>query len=164
VKNWKAHTADLYLFKAKFPLGDPTIAPVFFGNQPKAVQDGANYSAPVYTKETGNEQTYRFGISAARFHATAKPADREETLAILTGGLPPKGLTKSEPKTVTWGGQQVTETTWTDPASSTKWIIRPLVTNDAVYIGYIRDLGHLTPSDVASFFDSFELLRQPKPQ
>src|SRR5438874_566725 len=65
VKNWKTHTAHLYLFKARFPLGDPTHSPVFPGKELKAVQEATDFSAPVYTKETGNEQKYLFGICSA---------------------------------------------------------------------------------------------------
>jgi hypothetical protein len=160
VTKWKPYTATTYLFKAKCPDGgDPLQRPVFFGNQPKGVQEGTDFGSEVYRKETGSEKPNRFAIRTARFHANAKPADREETLKILTTNLPPAGLTKSEPKTVTWGGQEATETTYTDPAGPTKWIVRQLSTPDALYIGYVCDLGKLTPTDIATFLDSFELVK-----
>jgi hypothetical protein len=157
VTSWKPHTANALLFKANFPLGDPTVAPVFFGDQPKAVEEGWDFSVPVYAKGSG-DQTYKFGIRAARFRANAKPTERDETLDILMKGLPPPGWTKSEPKTVTWAGQQATETVWSDPAKSTKMIVRWFVIDSGVYIGYVRDLGALPPAEMAKFFDDFQLL------
>jgi hypothetical protein len=160
VKNWKSRTDSTYLFKVKFPYGDPIERPVFFGNQPKGVQEGTDFAGEVYLKETG-DQANVFAIRTARFRANVKAAEREETLTILTSNWPPAGFTKSEPKAVIWGGQQGTETTWTDPAGPTKWIVRQLSTPNALYIGYVRDLGKLTPADIVTFFDSFELLPKP---
>ena len=90
VKSWKLYTNEAVLFKAEFPLGDPTVRPVFFGNQPKAVVEGWDYSVDVYTKDSGQE-FYLFGIRAAkfRFGAKTKPEDKAETLDIFTQGLPP---------------------------------------------------------------------------
>jgi hypothetical protein len=157
VKSWKTHIADELGFKANFPLGDPTIGPVFFGNQPMAVEDGSYYTVPVYGK-AGGEEHYLFGIRAARFRGNAKPAERNETLDILTKGLPPQGWTRSEPKTVTWAGQQATETTWSDPTKPTKLTVRHFVIDSGVYIGYVRDLGGLPPAEMAKFFDGFQLI------
>jgi hypothetical protein len=157
VNSWKPHTAGALRFKANFPLGDPTIRPVFFGNQPKAVEEGWDYSVPVYGKQSGQD-TYLFGIRAARFRAKPKPAERDETLGILVKALLPQGWTKSEPKTVTWAGQQATETTWSDPTKPTRMVVRQLVIDTGVYIGYVRDLGALPPAEMAKFFDGFELL------
>jgi hypothetical protein len=157
VKSWKLHKADAVRFKVNFPLGDPTIRPVFFGNQPKVVEEGWDYSVPVYTKESGQE-TYLFGIRAARFRTKPKPEERDETFDILFKLLPPQGWTRSEPKTVTWAGQQATETTWSDPAKPTKLIVRQFVIDSGVYIGYVRDLGALPAAEMAKFFDGFELL------
>jgi hypothetical protein len=156
VKSWKTHTADALRFKDDFPLGDPIIRPVFFGNQPNS-RLGWDYSVPVYTKR-GGEDHYLFGIRAARFHPNPKPAERDETLDILLKGLPPQGWTKSDPKTVPWAGQQATETTWSEPAKPAKLVVRQLVLDSGVYIGYVRDLGDLPPAEMARFFDGFGLL------
>ncbi|HEY1190548.1 MAG TPA: hypothetical protein VGE74_23140 [Gemmata sp.] len=161
IRNWTPHTANEYMFKATFPLGNPTQRPVFFGNQPEGVQEGTDFSASVYTKETGNERAYLFGVRTARFRTNAKPEDRDEARAILTRNLPPPGLSNSEPKTVAWGGRQASETTWSDPAGSTKWVIRHFTTDDVLYIGYVCDLGSLPPAHVSTFFNSFEFLRKP---
>jgi len=157
VKSWKPHTANPLRFKANFPLGDPTVQPVFFGNQPKAVEEGWDYSVPVYGKDSGRE-TYLFGIRAARFRAKPKPAEQDETLDILVKGLPPQGWTKSERQTVMWAGQQATETTWSDPTKPTRMIVRQFVIDSGVYIGYVRDLGALPAAEMAKFFAGFELL------
>jgi hypothetical protein len=156
VNSWKPHRADALKFKADFPLGDPTVRPVFFGNQPKAVEEGWDYSVDVY--RGSGPDFYLFGIRAARFGANPKPGDKDETLEILTKLLPPKGWTKSEPKTVTWAGQQATETIWSDPAKPTKLTVRHFVSDSGVYVGYVRDLGALPPAEMAKFFDGFQLL------
>jgi hypothetical protein len=156
VTSWKPYTADAVKFKVDFPLGDPTVRPVFFGNKPNAVLEGWDYAVDVY-KGSGPD-FYQFGIRAARFHPNPKPADKDETFDILTKLLPPKGWTKSEPKTVTWAGQQATETIWSDPAKPTRLTIRHFVNDTGVYVGYVRDLGALPPDEIAKFFDGFQLL------
>lgn len=157
VKSWKPHTANEFRFKAIFPFGDPTVSPAFIGNQPKAVAAGEDYSVPVHEKGGGQEGNL-FGIRAARFRGKPSSADRDETLGILVKGRVPPGWTKSEPKTVTWAGQPATETTWSDPAQSTKIVVRQLATDSVVYVGYVRDLGRLSPAEVAKFFDGFQLI------
>ncbi len=160
VKIWKPHTSNQYLFRATFPLGDPAQGPAFSGNQPAAAQEGTDFSVQVFTKETGNEKSGCFGIRTARFWKDTKPAAREAAFPTLTGGFPPD-LLKSEAKTVTWGGRAARELAWSDPANSTKWVMRHFTTEDGVYIGYIRDLGNLTPFEKNTFFDSFELIPKP---
>src|SRR5262249_38881961 len=134
VKSWKPRTEEALRFKADFPLGDPTVRPVFFGNQPKAVEEGWDYSVSVYTKESGQD-FHLFGIRAARFRAKPKPAEQDETVNILMMGLPPKDWTKSDPKTVMWAGQQATEMTCSEPNKPTKMIVRQMVLDSGVYIG-----------------------------
>jgi hypothetical protein len=156
VSSWKPRTEQAFRFKANFPLGDPTVSPVFFGNQPKGVEEGWDYSVPVYTK--GDQETYRFGIRAARLRADAKPADRDETLEIFTKFRMPEGWTKSEPKAVTWAGQKATETTWSGPDKPGKLVARQLVTDSGIYVGYVKDLGALPAAEMGTFFDGFQLL------
>jgi hypothetical protein len=158
VSSWKPRTEDSFRFKANFPLGDPTVRPVFFGNMPKGVEEGWDYSVNVYPGGRG-EKTYDFGIRAARLRADATPADRTETLDIFTKLLPPpEGWTKSEPKEVTWAGKKATETTWSETGKPTKLTVRRLVTDSGVYVGYVKDLGELPPAEMAKFFDGFQLL------
>ena len=157
VKTWKLHSADALLFKANFPNGDPMIRPVFFGNQPKGVVEGWDYSVSVYPQGKGPD-AHTFGIRAARFRPGAKAADREEALDILTKLLPPAGWTKSEPKTVTWAGQTATETTWSEAGKPAKLIERHFTVDAGVFVGYVRDLGGLPSAEVDKFFEEFQLI------
>jgi hypothetical protein len=157
---WHTYAADADGFKVTLPWEGKAVQRPVFGYTHRAVTGHTQYTAEQW-EGTGIIK-YSFSVVAARFRPNTAPAAREEaTDQMVTPVVANTALKRSDPRPVTWAGQPATETVFEGEArpdgKKDRVVVRRLVTPAVGYLGVVRDTGGLTPADLATFFDSFQI-------
>ena len=164
-------------FQTEFPWGTPSenfyggglySDLTFLQQRLPAVREAKVYSTQRLEKNEKGEfpTTYEFGIVRIAYRPASTPATRQQALdeAVKVFSVWP-GLKPGAPKPVTWADKPAQEIVYADeqaPAGKRQTVLRFLNTDDAGYLGFVRDSGELRPQDITMFFSVFQLRNAPK--